>query len=207
MLTIKPITNKILHITANTQQELNESFLRFSEYSESPEWKGKIFTLGQYRKWYAETSGAFSYLTDWSGFNITNESITPFIQGLFDPLTPNEEQIVKWFRDRTDTYSVIGAQPDGKCLEHEICHALWATEPKYKELCQEVVKKIDKSSVGILCAWLTKIGYNESVHDDEVHAYISADRDWLMEKHGIFINQDTQTQLIEIKKQFYQTKR
>jgi hypothetical protein len=207
MLSIKPITNKILHITADSQQELNEAFLRFSEYGESPEWKDKIFTVGQYRKWYAETFGAFSYLTDWSGFNLTSDSLKPFIQGLFDPLTPNEQQMVKWFKDRTDEYSVIGSQPGSDSLEHEICHALWATEPKYKELCQEIVKKIDKASYDSLCAWLTKIGYNESVHEDEVHAYCSSDRSWLMEKHGIFINEDIQIQLLEIKKQFYQPKR
>jgi hypothetical protein len=207
MLSIKPITNKILHITADSQQELNEAFLRFSEYEESPEWKGKIFTVGQYRKWYAETFGAFSYLTDWSGFNLTNRSFAPFIQGLFDPLTPGEEQMVKWLRDRTDTYSVIGSQPGSDSLEHEICHALWATEPKYKELCQEVVKKIDKNVFDALCLFLTKIGYNESVHDDEVHAYCSSDRAWLMEKHGIVIDEAIQSELLEIKKQFYQPKR
>lgn len=142
MLKVKSLTPKIILVSADSQAELNEAFLRIEEHYESPEWKGKIFTLGQYRKWYAETNGAFSYLTDWTGFNVPSDALKPFITGLFDPLTPNEQQLINWFKDRTDVFAVIGAQPDGKAQEHEICHALWATDPAYRALATDMVKQI-----------------------------------------------------------------
>ncbi len=203
MLKVKSLTPKIILISADTQAELNEAFVRFEEYYESPEWKGKIFTLGQYRKWYAETNGAFSYLTDWSGFNLPSDNFKPFIQGLFDPLTPNEQQIVNWFKDRTDTFAVIGAMPDGKALEHEICHALWATNEDYKQQCLDIVDAIPVDQFFKLKAWILKAGYNESVVQDEVHAYVSADRNYMLEKHNIDINQDFQDQLRAVKAKFY----
>ncbi len=206
MLKIKPLTRKIILVSADTQAELNMAFLRLEEYYESPEWQGKIFTLGQYRKWYAETYGAFSYTTDWTGFNIPSAAFKPFIQGLFDPLTPNEQILVDWVRDRTDTFAMIGTQPDGRALEHEICHALWATEDSYRYECEQLVMFQQGPNFDQLIKMLGEMGYNESVFLDEMHAYISADREWLMEKKGIFIEPELQVRLQEIKKRYYTKK-
>lgn len=210
MLKIKSITPKIVHVEADSQKELNYAFLRLVEYGESPEWKGKIFTLGQYRKWYAETNGAFSYDTDWSGFNVNQEHFKPFIKGLFDPLTPNEQTLVDWIKDRDDVYSVIGSQPDGDAFNHEVCHALFATDEKYKEACTKVIVDMAQShpdQYTKLAKWIIDIGYHESVTIDEMHAFISADRDWLIEKKGIYIDQELSDKLAYIKKHFYEPKK
>ena len=66
-LHIKKITDKIILVSADSQEELNRTFLRFQEHYESPEWKGKIFTDGQFRAWYSEKYGANTYERDWSG--------------------------------------------------------------------------------------------------------------------------------------------
>jgi len=210
MLTIRPITSKIVHVEAGTQKELNEAFLRIVEYGESPEWKGKIFTIGQYRKWYAETNGAFSYDTDWSGFNVTQEHFKPFIKGLFDPLTPSEQQLVDWVKDRDDVYSMIGSQPDGDAFDHEMCHAFFATDTHYKDLCIQVIVNMAQSrpdQYAKMAKWIIDIGYHESVTIDEMHAFISADRDWLMEKKGIYVDPSLQIQLVDIKNKFYTPKK
>jgi hypothetical protein len=210
MLKIKSITSKIVHVQASTQKELNEAFLRLTEYGESPEWKGKIFTLGQYRKWYAETNGAFSYDTDWAGFNLNQDNFKPFVRGLFDPLTENEQQLVDWVKDRDDVYSVIGSQPDGDAFEHEVCHALFATDIEYKEQCTKVIVDMAQShpdQYAKMAKWIIDVGYHESVTIDEMHAFISADRDWLMEKKGIYIDPSIQTLLVDIKKKFYTPKK
>ena len=52
--------------------------MRFQEHYESPEFTGTVFTVGAFRKWYAETYGAFTYASDWSGFNIPGTVLEPF---------------------------------------------------------------------------------------------------------------------------------
>lgn len=190
MLKIKPITNKIIHVTADNQEELCATMVRFSEYVESPEFAGKIFTLGQFRKWYAETYGAYSFLTDWSGFNLTQDSFVPFVRGLFDPLTPNEQTLVNWIKDRTDKFSVIGTYPGSDAFEHEVCHALWATEPEYKNECHSFVDSLRTTNQDLVSKMekiIADLGYGPGVLDDEIHAYLSANPDWLLEKKGLFV--------------------
>jgi hypothetical protein len=64
MLHVEVLTSKIVLLKARSQQELGRTFLRFQEHYESPEWKGKVFTIGQIRAWYAETYGADTYERD-----------------------------------------------------------------------------------------------------------------------------------------------
>jgi hypothetical protein len=207
MLKLKKITDSIVLVSANTQSELNQTFLRPQEYYESSEFQGKIFTLGQYRKWYAEKNGGFTYLTDWSGFNLPSKAFEPFIQGLFDPLLPGEQQLVDWLKDRKDKYAIIAAQPDGDALEHELCHALWATNDEYQKRCSDIIddwRATSPNEYAALKTWILECGYNESVIQDECHAYISADRDWLLDKKGVFVDEAWQTMLRIVKDCYYQ---
>lgn len=205
-LKLKKLTDRIVLVHATTQEELNMAFLRPQEYYESPRFQGKIFTLGEYRAWYSITQGAMTYTTDWSGFNLPSSAFEPFFSGMFDPLLPGEQQLVDWLRYREGNYAVIAAMPAGDALEHELCHALWATSNEYQVKCGEVVEAFgnqDGPQYEALKNWILEAGYNESVVRDEIHAYISADRDWLLEKKGIFITRDWQTELQHIKSNYY----
>jgi hypothetical protein len=202
MLKISCPTNKIMVVTAENQAELNQAFVRFSEYMESPEFKGKIFTLGQFRRWYAETRGAWTFDTDWTGFNLTEEAFRPFVQGLFDPLTQLEQQLVNWVKDRSDSYSLIGAQPDGDALQHEICHALWHTEPEYREQCRNLVLSLSPAFFSQMKELIIKLGYDESVVEDEIHAYCSENASWLATKHNIHVDPEFTASLQKIKGNF-----
>lgn len=187
MLTINKITNNIINISASSQEELNMSFLRFQEHYESPVWRGKIFTLGQYRQWYAETNGAFTYMTDWAGFNIPSYVLKPFINGLFDPLTPNEQQIVEWFKDRKDNFYIIGTQEGMiSTLTHEIGHGLFYTDLGYRVKIQDILRKAQK-----ICpkdyqkckTILLQLGYSEDVIEDEIHAFMLTGTQHFIEKN------------------------
>ena len=205
-LKMKKVTDRIVLVWAKTQEELNTAFLRPQEFYESPEFQGKIFTLGQYRQWYSEKNGGMTYLTDWSGFNLPSKAFAPFFNGLFDPLLPGEQQLVDWLKYRTDEYAVIAAMPNGDALEHELCHALWATSNEYQVRCGELVEKFgneDGPQYAALEKWILEGGYNPSVVSDEIHAYISADRDWLLEKKGIYITPEWQTKFQAIKAEYY----
>lgn len=177
MLTATQIAPSIVRVQAETQHELSETFLRFQEHYESPEWRGKVFTVGQFRAWYSEKYGVNTYERDWAGYNFPSYVLAPFIQGLFDPLTPGEQDLVNLFRFRTDKFYIIGAQ-DQEVLDHEECHALYHVNEKYRKEVDKVLTK---------CAWdissvektIRRMMYHPSVVMDEVHAYTSsADREW-----------------------------
>ena len=69
MLKIKKQKHNAVLISADSQEELADSFMRFQEFYENPYWADKIFTVGQVKKWYSEKYGADTYRFDWHGFN------------------------------------------------------------------------------------------------------------------------------------------
>lgn len=200
-LHIEPITRQIIKINADSQDELGASFLRFQEFYESPEFKGKVFTLGQFRQWYAKEYGAFTYTKDWTGFNIPSYVLKPFIDGLFDPLTEAEQYMVNLFKDREDRFYIIGSQDGSDVLEHEICHALFYVNEKYRD---EVTKLINsnKKKLKPVFDWVASKMYHESVHLDEVHAYMSADAKWL-ESKGVNVDIEIHKKLRKIREKHF----
>lgn len=164
----KQIFNSIL-VSADSNRELAETMMRFQEYYESPGWQGKIFTRGQFLSWYSEKYGS-SYFEDWSGFNFPSNVLEPFKKGLFDPLTKKEKKILNYLKYRTDDFYIIGAN-NNKVLKHELCHALYYTNKKYKSEV-EVLLKNNKSKIKQLIKYLLEMGYCENVLFDEVQAYI-----------------------------------
>jgi hypothetical protein len=125
-------------VWADSQEELGLTFMRFQEHYEStnPEFRGKIFTQGQLKRWYSETYGSNSYHNHWVGFNFPSKVLIPFKEGLFDPLTSEEQSLVDLFKYRNDNFYIIGAQ-NSATLRHELAHALYASSTKY---CEEINK-------------------------------------------------------------------
>jgi hypothetical protein len=176
------------------------SFLRFQEHYESPEFRGKIFTLGQYHDWYAQENGGATYTRDWGGFNVPDYVLKPFVQGLFDPLTKEEQEIVDLFRYRTDKFYLIGTADDGDedAYDHEVCHGLFYTSDDYREA---VLTELKEHDLKHLHKFLKLNGYCAEVMDDEAHAYISASGDYLEEK-GIDFDKGLQKTLQRLNKMF-----
>ena len=149
-------TINIIHVNFDTQEELAETFCRFQEYYESPEFKGKIFTLGQYREWYSQFYGAWTYYTDWSGFNIPDWVLEPFKEGKFDPLSEKEQKLVDMFRHRAGKFYIIGTFGDNKAaLDHEICHALYYLDEGYNERVTNLIASasVDKTDLSSKRVW------------------------------------------------------
>jgi len=169
------ILKNIFLLEFETQLDLTSTFLRFQEHYESPEFRGKLFTLEQYKNWYIKIKGDFTYYTDWSGFNIPSYVLTPFYEGKFNPLSESEKQILELLKDIPQPFYVIGVYdvPDDKqmkhLLEHEIAHRLFYTEPKYRE---KVLEILEKYNLDELKDWLRSLdGYHEEVLIDEAHAF------------------------------------
>jgi hypothetical protein len=107
--------------------------------------------------------------------------LTPFIQGLFDPLTPAEKEFVDLFRYREGKYYIIGAQDDGDTLDHEECHALYYVNDEYRKQVDQILAS-EAFDVSHVEKQIKRMMYHPSVIMDEVHAYISTgDRGWFKE--------------------------
>lgn len=173
------LTDHIYLLYFETQAELAFAFLRFQEHYESPQFKGKVFTLKEFKDWYISNSsggretGAFTYYDDWNGFNIPSRILKPFYEGQFGELSPAEQQMLDLFKDETGDFYIIGVHgqldDQERLLEHEIAHGLFATNPEYKREVLDVLAQFDIEP--IKAELRLKSGYHEDVLDDEVHAY------------------------------------
>ena len=177
MLKIKIQPYNSVWISADSQEELGRTFIRFQEYYESPnpDFRGKIFTLGVVRQWYSVKYGADTYHHDWTGFNFPSRILLPFKQGLFDPLTSEEIELLNLFKYRHDNFYIMGAQNDAT-LRHELSHALYDSNEKYRNEIDSYIKK-NKKGLAKTRQYILDKGYAEEVLNDELQAYITDNDD------------------------------
>ena len=177
MLKLKKQPYNSVWISADTQKELGETFIRFQEYYESPsrKYRNKIFTLGDIKNYYSLQYGADLYSDLWIGFNFPSSVLVPFKQGLFDPLTSQEKELLGSLKYRHDTFYIIGAQ-NNSTLRHELSHAMYGYDSRYKN---EIDNFISKNKKGFLkvSKHILKRGYDKSVLIDELQAYITDNDD------------------------------
>lgn len=176
---LEQVAKNVYHIHFNRQLDLTSTFVRLSEYYESPRFRGKVFTINEFKKWYIETSGKkkFTYYKDVSGFNIPSVVFRAFASGKFDPLSKKEKFILNLFKDKKNKFCVIGTYSEKgdnliDTLHHEIAHGLFYTNRKYRLEVQSLLKRYDLSVVN---EFLKKQGYSKAVWLDEAHAFIMCD--------------------------------
>ena len=180
---ITEISPRTFFVNFETRQELLKTFIRFQEYYESPEFKGKVFTVEEYAEWYVKAykKESFTYYDDWSGCNVPSFVFEDFRKGKLNPLSEREEKLLSLLPNDGETYYVIGAFNGGRkdVVEHEKCHALYYTNKDYQEEVNQTISKYDTEEVK---SYIRELGYHESVVLDEVHAYICATYAKLEEK-------------------------
>jgi hypothetical protein len=198
------ITDNIIQLHFKSQEELAKTFCRFQEHYESPNdnFRNKTFTLGEYRAWYAKTYGAWTYYTDWNGFNIPSRVLFPFQLGLFDPLLPEETKLLELFSNRDDEFYVIGTYDGHKeAIGHEICHALWYLDENYRHSARRFVNEIQDDDIyKKIEKWLLDQGYCEAVMKDEINAYLAHYPEHCEKKFGLPKNYE---KLIDLKKAYF----
>ena len=191
----REVVKNVFLVNFSTQYELASTFLRFQEYYESPKFKGKIFTVKQFKKWYVKNSPQakkkrrFTYYGEWNGFNIPSHILGPFYKGLFDPLDKKEKLLLGLFRRmRRKRFYIIGAcKGDKNILKHEIAHGLFYTNLAYRKKVLGIVKQLDrKSRRGIEKYLLNSGGYDKLVVADETNSYLITELDEL-KKNGVDI--------------------
>lgn len=169
------ISDQIHLLTFENQFEITSTLLRIQERYESPEFRGKVFTLEEYQDWYSKLKGAFTYYTDWNGFNFPSYVLKPFWDGKFDPLSEKEQAVVELFRGKTEPFYVIGIHQGmseekvTSLLTHETAHGLYYTNPDYKQAIDQILSEYNLTEIKAELASLG--GYHEAVLQDECHAY------------------------------------
>jgi len=164
-------------VWADSQDELGLTFMRFQEHYESdnPLFRNGVFTQGQLKRWYSETYGSNSYHLHWVGFNFPSKVLIPFKEGLFDPLTIEEQRLLDLFKYRSDNFYIIGAQ-NNSTLRHELSHALYASNIKYKSEIDRFLTK-NKKKIQKTLKYIKDKGYCDEVLFDEIQAYITDNDD------------------------------
>lgn len=169
-------------IESSSRQVLAGMFMRFQEYYESPEFKGRVFTVDDFAHWYALKYGAFTYTKDWYGFNIPSRAIEPFRSGRFDPLTPLEQNLLDICKDARGDFYVIGVTPGAEyfteTVKHEFAHGAIYVNPDYRK---EVERCIKEYNIGSINKGLRRMGYCDDVAIDEANAYVLVEPDTIQE--------------------------
>lgn len=177
-------------IEASNRKILAKTFMRFQEYYESPEFKGKVFTVEEFTQWYASKFGAWTYSSDWYGFNIPSKVLEPFRSGQFDPLTEYEQKLLNICNNTTDNFYVIGVTPEAEyfteTVKHEFVHGAFHVNDNYRK---DVLYCLTNHKIKTIKNGLSKMGYHSDVHDDEANAYVLVEPETISE----FVTQkDTQ---------------
>lgn len=164
-------------VWADSQEELGLTFMRFQEHYESlnPLFKDNVFTQGQLKRWYSEEYGSNCYHKHWVGFNFPSKVLAPFKEGLFDPLTTEEIRLVDLFKYRKDNFYIIGAQ-NNSVLRHELSHALYSSNTKYRKEIDEFLYK-NRNKLKKVSNYILDKGYCKEVLNDELQAYITDNDD------------------------------
>lgn len=116
------IAPKVFFFRFAERSEVTRTFVRIQEHYENPEFRGRIFTLNEFRRWYTKNYGRqtvrpagyvrqrFSYYEDWSGFNVPSYALNAFYDGRFTHLTAREKDLLNYFEPlKEDRFYVIAS--------------------------------------------------------------------------------------------------
>ncbi len=194
--TVRQLLPGIFHLVMANQRELAQMFLRFQEYSESPFFRGRIFTLGEYKAWYTRVQGQFSYYEDWAGFNIPSRVFAPFYRKEFKYQTRREKMMLDLFQGVEGRFYVIGTYEGDRpeTLKHELAHGLFFTSDAYRDEVRRAMFGVPTTKFSRKLA----VGYHPAVFEDEIHAYLLTDASYLLHKRELETTLPVMTKLAEI---------
>jgi hypothetical protein len=155
-------------------------FCKYQEFYESPmtHIRGKYFTLEEFMRAYKDyrKEECFTYPQDWEGYNIPSEVLDKAVD-TFQNDSDNDRMMEQVYMiceaDSGGRFYLIGVDNiQSATYKHEMAHALWYTDKKYKTKTKRLLKKIDRELYGRFEKKLLKMGYPEIVHEDEIQAYL-----------------------------------
>lgn len=169
--------SRILHLDFPTPYLASATMARFQEHYDSPRFRGRAFTWEQFMDSYAADHGEFSYLTDWTGFNVPSRAFRAFRDGGFDPLTRKECALLELLRDVPEPYYVIATSKGNlQMLAHETVHGLFDDNEAYRSEVEALLAGASVSNEEAMARTnfdllLRGADYCEEVLVDECNAY------------------------------------
>jgi hypothetical protein len=162
---------RIGHFTFESQFECNSTFMRFQEFYENPEFRGKVFTHEEFMNWYAKTYGSMSYYTDWAGFNVPTSAIMK-VYDLFPNLWDKEKQLVKRVLQTNYQYIIGTQEGHSDTMIHEVAHGLYTTDKEYRDEMMDLINKVPVPIQNKFNKTLLNECYCGEVLEDELQAYM-----------------------------------
>jgi hypothetical protein len=89
----------------------------------------------------------------------------------YDRLMVEIDRTIVSHLNGVQTYYLIGALADDlETLDHEVAHGLYAMSPVYKHDMDQLIARLTPATRARVGKVLKKMGYDETVHDDEIQA-------------------------------------
>ena len=191
---ITEVKPNVFAVMIPNQYDRAMTFCRVQEFYESPnpDFCGKHFSMWNYMKWYSEEYGrGFSYGSDWSGFNIPFDVLHNCYDNIDKFETPYDAIMYKiYWEIRTmkgdgKAYVIGAANTVGDTFKHEVCHALYYTNKRYKTLVNEITDEIPTKHYKVFKKNLIEMGYTDKVVADEIQAYLTFGHDYKKFNKGV----------------------
>jgi hypothetical protein len=169
----------VYHLEYDTNEEMAESFVRLQEFYESPSFRGRHFTLDEFKSYHVGFFGEWDYYTRWSGFNVPGNVVKLF-KSTFQDLSTGEAEILKAVEHTIGDkfYVIASVAGDASTLNHELHHALFYLDEHYRNKATELVSSVRVDKV---VDWLLDHDYSKEVMEDEVAAYLMFEQDILLD--------------------------
>lgn len=191
---ITEVKPNVFAVIIPNQYDRAMTFCRVQEFYESPnsDFCGKDFSIWDYMKWYSEEYGrGFSYGSDWSGFNIPFDVLELCYRNIQKFETPYDAVMYKIYwqiqtmKGNGKAYVIGAANMEGDTFKHEVCHALFYTNKKYKTLVNEITDEIPTKHYKVFKKNLIEMGYTDKVVVDEIQAYLTFGHDYEKFNKGV----------------------
>ena len=192
MIHLWKVADKIYAVSCTDDNVKNMLFCRFQEHYESPEFKQKKFKMTDYIKWYKKDNDKFTYTDDWSGFNLPSETIEDCLSGIedendWDIMMRSIIETIK--SEESGKFYLLGVEEmvmgGEDVLDHEISHGMFYTDPQYKSEIFELIRQMDLKDREMMTKIILDYGYDESVVDDEIGAYLTTGLASKMKNQGL----------------------
>lgn len=194
MFFLDEIKPKVFVATFHDHYDMCNVFLRFQEKTESlnEKFRDFPFTINEFQKWYSKNAPDqnYSYHNDWAGFLLEKNNIAKTLEQGIPDINKWDQIFLTIYatcssRYPNDNFVLIGlsrSEEDGivssSTLNHELAHAFYALEPKYKKSMDKLIAAIPNTLQELLIQVLSDWGYNSDCYADEIQAYLSTGIDY-----------------------------
>ncbi|GEM_PF-6592000 len=168
---------RVFHFIFEDQESMNRTFMRFSEFNESPIYKNRLF----------ETTDILKYIPNYYsivlGHNIPGEVCRKFHERYSVNFSLDELKIIKIVQQNNqqlmnDFYIIATFESDKakySAIDHEIAHALYYLNRNYNSEIRRIANKYTRTyklDFSPMFKVLTYKQYDKTVWWDEIHAFL-----------------------------------